>query len=258
MGCKNLSMVGFMKLKPWQCHWYRHDKLDTSVAAENIRHSRRSDHTAETPCWPRRPCTPCTFSLPSTSRSPSTFLSSALNLDTRSPNAMLNCHSPTSVYTRQLQIYPLVNCHHCFYCNHHLTSIIMAVLASSLSAYFILLLLLLLLLLHPFNGLFSRTTWEAGTRKVNHSVFYWSKRWWDDSGWTICKSFTPCSRETGCSNQQVSTYWSTAFLVHLAVKRSLLLAHTHRLHKVPKENHWWKSERVLTGQMFFLLHNLKH
>jgi len=38
------------------------------------------------------------------------------------------------------------------------------------------LLLLLLLLLHPFNGLFSRTTWVTGTRKGNHSGFYWSKR----------------------------------------------------------------------------------
>jgi len=31
----------------------------------------------------------------------------------------------------------------------------------------------------------------AGTRKVNHSGFYWSKRWRGGSGisWTICKSF---------------------------------------------------------------------
>jgi len=28
------------------------------------------------------------------------------------------------------------------------------------------------LLLHPFNGLFSRTTWVS-----RHSGFYWSKRW---------------------------------------------------------------------------------
>ena len=37
-------------------------------------------------------------------------------------------------------------------------------------------LLLLLLLLHPFNGLFSRTTWVSHHREVNHSGFYWSKR----------------------------------------------------------------------------------
>jgi len=56
---------------------------------------------------------------------------------------------------------------------------------------------LLLLLLHPFNGLFYRTTWVAGTRKVNHSGFCWSKRWWGGSGisWTICKSYAPRSRQ---------------------------------------------------------------
>jgi len=44
---------------------------------------------------------------------------------------------------------------------------------------------------------FSRTTWVAVTRKVNHSGFYWSKRWWGGSGisWTICKSFASCSRQ---------------------------------------------------------------
>jgi len=29
----------------------------------------------------------------------------------------------------------------------------------------------LLLLIHPFNGLFSRTTWVSRHRKVNHSAF---------------------------------------------------------------------------------------
>jgi len=35
----------------------------------------------------------------------------------------------------------------------------------------------------------------AGTRKVNHFGFHWSKRWWGGSGisWTICKSFAPHS-----------------------------------------------------------------
>jgi len=38
---------------------------------------------------------------------------------------------------------------------------------------------------------------SAGTRKVNHSGFHWSKRWWGGSGisWTICKSYAPCSRQ---------------------------------------------------------------
>ena len=33
---------------------------------------------------------------------------------------------------------------------------------------------------------------------MNHSGFYWSKRWWGGSGicWTICKSFAPRSRQT--------------------------------------------------------------
>jgi len=37
----------------------------------------------------------------------------------------------------------------------------------------------------------------AGSRKVNHSGFYWSKRRWGDSGisWIIHNSFTPCSRQ---------------------------------------------------------------
>jgi len=51
-------------------------------------------------------------------------------------------------------------------------------------------------LLHPFNGLFSRTTWVSRHRKVNHSGFYWSKRWCGGSGinWTICRPSAPCSR----------------------------------------------------------------
>ena len=50
---------------------------------------------------------------------------------------------------------------------------------------------------HPFNGLFPVQPGQAGTRKVNHSGFYWSKRWWGGSGisWTICKSFAPRSRQ---------------------------------------------------------------
>ena len=41
-----------------------------------------------------------------------------------------------------------------------------------------------------------RPEW-AGTRKVNQSGFYWSKRWWGGSGisWTICKSSAPRSRQ---------------------------------------------------------------
>ena len=35
----------------------------------------------------------------------------------------------------------------------------------------------------------------AAIRKVNHSGFYWSKRWWGGISWTICKSFVPHSRQ---------------------------------------------------------------
>jgi len=60
----------------------------------------------------------------------------------------------------------------------------------------------LLLQLHPFNDLFPGQPGYAGTRKVNHSRFYWSKRWWGGSGisWTICKSFAP-----GCRHNCAST-----------------------------------------------------
>jgi len=54
-----------------------------------------------------------------------------------------------------------------------------------------------LLLLHLFNGFFPGQLGWAGTRKVNHSGFYWSKRWLGGSGisWTICKSFAPRFRQ---------------------------------------------------------------
>jgi len=38
---------------------------------------------------------------------------------------------------------------------------------------------------------------KVGTRKINHSGFYWSKRWRGGSGisWTMRKSFAPRSRQ---------------------------------------------------------------
>jgi len=46
-----------------------------------------------------------------------------------------------------------------------------------------------------FERPFFSTTWVSRHQEVNHSGFYWSKRWWGGSGssWTICKSFAPCS-----------------------------------------------------------------
>jgi len=49
-------------------------------------------------------------------------------------------------------------------------------------------------MLHPFNGLYSRTTWVSRHQKGG---FYWSKRWRGGSGikWSICKPFAPRSRQ---------------------------------------------------------------
>ena len=52
--------------------------------------------------------------------------------------------------------------------------------------------------LHPFNGLYSSTTWVSQHQKGKPFWiygFYWSKRWCGGSGinWTICKSFRPRS-----------------------------------------------------------------
>jgi len=55
--------------------------------------------------------------------------------------------------------------------------------------------------LHYYNYIcltaFFRTTSVGWPRKINHSGFYWSKRWWGGSGisWTICKSFAPRYRQ---------------------------------------------------------------
>ena len=52
-------------------------------------------------------------------------------------------------------------------------------------------------LLHPFNNLFSTTTWVSWHQKGKPSGFYRSKRWRGCSGisWTIYKLFAPRSRQ---------------------------------------------------------------
>ena len=52
---------------------------------------------------------------------------------------------------------------------------------------------------HPTNSVKALKA-KAGTRKVIHYGFYWSKRWWSGSGisWTTCKSFAPRSRQIPC------------------------------------------------------------
>ena len=48
-----------------------------------------------------------------------------------------------------------------------------------------------------FNGLFSRTTWVGRYQKDKPFSILLKQRWWGGSGirWTICKSFTLCSRQ---------------------------------------------------------------
>jgi len=58
----------------------------------------------------------------------------------------------------------------------------------------------ILLLLHyyiHFTAFFPGQPGLEGTRNVNHSGFYWSKKRWGGSGisWTMCKSIAPRSRQ---------------------------------------------------------------
>ena len=82
----------------------------------------------------------------------------------------------------------------------------------------------LLLLLHPFNGLFSRTTWISQHQKVNHSLVLESKLFWilmkqEVMGWqwhrlnhmkNIC---TMLQTNNHASTSQLSFYWPAAFPV---------------------------------------------
>ena len=57
-----------------------------------------------------------------------------------------------------------------------------------------------------FSGLFSRTSWVSRHQKVNHSSFYWSKRWWGGSGisWAIMQII--------CTTLQTDNHASTPSL----------------------------------------------
>jgi len=81
-----------------------------------------------------------------------------------------------------------------------------------------------LLLLHPFNGLFPGQLGWACTRKVNHSGFYWSKRWLGGSGisWTICKSFAPRFR-------QITIVLFLSATLHVRFIHGQLLVHLYAL-----------------------------
>jgi len=50
---------------------------------------------------------------------------------------------------------------------------------------------------HQGQSTLSSTWPHCALMNVNHSEFYWSKRWWGGSGisWTICKSVAPHSRQ---------------------------------------------------------------
>jgi len=57
--------------------------------------------------------------------------------------------------------------------------------------------MLLLLLLHPFNGLFSKTTWVSQHQKGKPFWFLLEQEriGGSDISWTICKSFAPRCRQ---------------------------------------------------------------
>ena len=70
--------------------------------------------------------------------------------------------------------------------------------------------ILLLLLLHPFNGLFSRTTWVSRYRKGKTSLDLNEARddgLWGCSGisWTICKQSKPRSRQITTPHNSIFT-----------------------------------------------------
>ena len=84
------------------------------------------------------------------------------------------------------------------------------------------------LLLHPFNSLFSRTSWVSWYQKrKKQSGFKWSKRRWgfgDGSGisWTICKQSAPCSRQI--LHQHLIPQSKTNFIF---TQQSQISDHTH-------------------------------
>jgi len=80
-----------------------------------------------------------------------------------------------------------------------------------LARYDFLLLLLLVLLLHPFNGLFSRTTWVSWYQKGKTSLDLNEAK--DDGAlgysgisWTICKQSAPRSRQRTTPTPHHSTF----------------------------------------------------
>jgi len=106
------------------------------------------------------------------------------------------------------------------------------------------------------TAFFSGTIGSASTRKVNHSGFYCSKRWWGGSGisWTICKSFAPRSRQIttpiphhsvfyrpdapSAAQPTASKHWR-----HIVWPYNLeLKSFSHKLQKVPK----CKDETITT------------
>ena len=70
---------------------------------------------------------------------------------------------------------------------------------------------LLLLLLHPFNGLFSRTTWVSRYQKGKTSLDLNEARYGEVLGcsgisWTICKQSTPRSRHNHTNTPSLNLY----------------------------------------------------
>jgi len=61
---------------------------------------------------------------------------------------------------------------------------------------------------------FSGQTGPAGIRKVNHSGFWKSKRWWNGRGisWTICKSPPPWSKQITMHTHGTSSFNFTGWI----------------------------------------------
>ena len=69
----------------------------------------------------------------------------------------------------------------------------------------------LLLLLHPFNGLFSRTTWVSRYQKGKTSLDLNKARYGEVLGcsgisWTVCKQSTPRSRHNHTNTPSLNLY----------------------------------------------------
>ena len=104
------------------------------------------------------------------------------------------------------------------------------------------------LLLHPFNGLFSRTTWASQYQRQNQSGFKWSKRLW---GFGM-KWHQLDHMQTICTSLQTDNQASTpplSFLQAGCLPAAQPTASNHWRHMLYEENNLlsqrWKIGKVL-------------